>query len=397
MKEGYLGYNQPFIYLTHSGAFVMENCILTNNNTKYTYNGACVYAELFIIGKALFRNNIFAYNHAKRNGGAVFIWECNDIQFFNNTIVYNIADDSGGAFTIWICASCEIENNIIAYNSSELGGGIYIDADNYPLTINYNDFWQNDGGDLAGDIYNIGNFNIFLDPLFVQGPLGEYYLSHIEAGQNANSPCIDKGNPYRWYDGSTRTDGVPDQFPIDIGYHYPLLDLTPTFPPHPTFTPTPTPTFTPSPFPTPIPFYTSTPTVTPLITSTPTPTPTPILGIKLSIPQNIFHPGDTFYLSAFIFNFSNIIFRNVNIFVFLDIGTGEYWFAPSWSHFPPDFDYYHTDLIPGSDDFYVIEPITIPDNIDSFYNLIFWAAITDYKITTIIGSFDSVSFSIINF
>jgi hypothetical protein len=70
-----------------------------------------------------------------------------------------------------------------------------------------------------------GDGNITDDPLFVSGPLGHYYLSCTEAGQAANSPCIDAG----WgkpadigIDGyTTRTDGAPDTGSTDIGCHYP--------------------------------------------------------------------------------------------------------------------------------------------------------------------------------
>ena len=38
-----------------------------------------------------------------------------------------------------------------------------------------------------------GPGNIMADPLFVSGPLGNEYLSHIAAGQQYDSPCIDGG------------------------------------------------------------------------------------------------------------------------------------------------------------------------------------------------------------
>jgi len=72
--------------------------------------------------------------------------------------------------------------------------------------------------------------NIHLDPNFILG----YYLSLVEAGQDYNSPCFDKGlgtaeslglNTY-----TTRTDGVFDSSIVDLGYHYrfavPQFDIT---------------------------------------------------------------------------------------------------------------------------------------------------------------------------
>jgi hypothetical protein len=71
-----------------------------------------------------------------------------------------------------------------------------------------------------------GEGNISDDPLFVKGPLGDYYLSCRAAGQAADSPCIDAGSGTAESLGldqlTTRTDGVLDAGIVDMGYHYPL-------------------------------------------------------------------------------------------------------------------------------------------------------------------------------
>lgn len=72
-----------------------------------------------------------------------------------------------------------------------------------------------------------GEGNISDDPLFISGPLGDYYLSCREAGQAADSPCIDAGSGTAESRGleklTTRTDQVTDAGIVDMGYHYPLL------------------------------------------------------------------------------------------------------------------------------------------------------------------------------
>ncbi|MCD6326258.1 DUF1565 domain-containing protein, partial [bacterium] len=64
-------------------------------------------------------------------------------------------------------------------------------------------------------------------PLLVSGPLGDCYLSNEESGQWVSSPCIDIGpigsGDWPPEGSTTRTDGVPDQLPYDIGYHYPSV------------------------------------------------------------------------------------------------------------------------------------------------------------------------------
>jgi len=69
-----------------------------------------------------------------------------------------------------------------------------------------------------------GRGNFVADPMFTPGPLGDYYLSAIDAGQDADSPCIDAGSTSASIAGvsnlTTRTDGVFDTGVADIGYHY---------------------------------------------------------------------------------------------------------------------------------------------------------------------------------
>lgn len=92
------------------------------------------------------------------------------------------------------------------------------------FTITYSDV-------LGGDP---GTGNIDADPLFTSGPEGGYYLSNIEAGQPLTSPCLDTGGNLSetvcyTIDGevtcldslATRSDGVPDSWIVDMGFHYP--------------------------------------------------------------------------------------------------------------------------------------------------------------------------------
>jgi hypothetical protein len=99
--------------------------------------------------------------------------------------------------------------------------------------------WANNGQQIVGDLiaaYSAiqggypGTGNIDADPLFVTGPAGDYYLSQIAAGQSQQSPCVNAGDPASpMIDGTTRTDGVPDEGIVDMGYHY----LAFNFPPPP--------------------------------------------------------------------------------------------------------------------------------------------------------------------
>ncbi|GAF97252.1 unnamed protein product, partial [marine sediment metagenome] len=67
--------------------------------------------------------------------------------------------------------------------------------------------------------------NIFADPLFVTGPLGDYYLSQFAGGQISQSLCVNNGTnnaPALSPNGyTTSTLNTPESSPVDMGYHYP--------------------------------------------------------------------------------------------------------------------------------------------------------------------------------
>jgi parallel beta-helix repeat protein len=91
--------------------------------------------------------------------------------------------------------------------------------------------------DPYGPFTPIGLHDIIADPLLVNpagadGILGgagaaddDFHLSQIAAGQRSTSPAVDAGGIDVVNAGlsgtTTRTDGVPDSGPVDLGYHYP--------------------------------------------------------------------------------------------------------------------------------------------------------------------------------
>ncbi len=123
-----------------------------------------------------------------------------------------------------------------------------------------------DHNDVHGNIVDYdgvspGPSDISEDPLFAEGPRSAYYLSHLAAGQQQDSPCIDAG-PAEWdIEGTTRTDHVADQGIPDCGWHCN------------TAIPTSIPTVTPT---------SATPSRTPTPTETPTPTGPPVTMTPVS-------------------------------------------------------------------------------------------------------------------
>jgi len=144
----------------------------------------------------------------------------------------NSSQYGGGLYS----CSKTIGNCTISGNSANRGGGLaYYDGRIFNCVI-----WGNDApvdpelSDCDTVVVNYscvrgwtgsGIGNTLDDPLFVMGPLGDYYLSCIGAGQNADSPCIDAGIGASANQGldelTTRTDGITDTGVVDMGYHYP--------------------------------------------------------------------------------------------------------------------------------------------------------------------------------
>jgi uncharacterized protein (TIGR02145 family) len=174
--------------------------------------------------------------HAKSNGGGIY--GCTQI---DNNIVYSnscSANASGG-----IVAYSEsqgggimngtMQNNTVLSNSISASGNGTITKEGsgvYGGTVKNSIVYSNNVNPQVSSstvTYSCiqggysGTGNISSDPLFVTGPDGNYYLSQLAAGQSQQSPCVDAGDPTTpLFQGTTRTDLLPDLGIIDMGYHY---------------------------------------------------------------------------------------------------------------------------------------------------------------------------------
>lgn len=177
---------------------------------------------------------------------------------------------------------------------------------------------------------------------------------------------------------------TPTRTPTNTPTITPTRTNTPTRTPTrtPTSTPTITPTITPTRTPTLIPTVTPTRTPTDIPTITPTPKPTG-LGVTLEMPDSIFYPGSDFYLTGSVYCWEGCD-RSVKYFVILDVGGGQYFFAPSWRR---SLDYRSLELSIGSTEYILIPAFIWPSGVGSASGLIFWAALTDESISEILGSY----------
>ncbi|MBN1593657.1 MAG: formylglycine-generating enzyme family protein [Candidatus Coatesbacteria bacterium] len=130
----------------------------------------------------------------------------------NCTVSNNSAGrDGGGIWSNW----CFISNSVIWGNEASGEEPTYI-HDPFHQGIDHSciEHWTPEGEGC-----------ISTDPFFAAGPLGDYYLSCREAGQDEDSPCIDAGaSEAGMARRTTRTDHIPDTGMIDMGYRYSLSE-----------------------------------------------------------------------------------------------------------------------------------------------------------------------------
>jgi nitrous oxidase accessory protein NosD len=290
-------------------------------------------------------------NNTAGYGGGIFVTE-SDPRVLNNTLYRNTGDSFGGGM-FYLSASGEVINNCIV--SQLEGEGIYIYEDAITPVLYHNNIWGNSGGNYGGAAYpGLGDINA--NPHFVPGPNGDFYLSNVQAGQEQHSMCIDNG----YYDAdeigldeyTTRTDHHADMLKSDIGFHYGY---------EPMYTPTPT----------------------------ATPTPECIYDSRIVLNQEVYYPGDRFYLYLRLLNTCGEMIY-VDQIIMLDV-LGEYWFWPGWTE---QFDYQPVKM-PTYMEVLPILDFIWPEIEGSMFDLWFWSAAfeTDHiDIDHLVGDIISVKF-----
>jgi len=153
----------------------------------------------------------------------------------------------------------------------------------------------------------------------------------------------------------------------------------------------------PEPTATPTPDFLETPII--VITETPVPstTPTPIQpsgitplpnvdpSVALVMPDHYFTPGELCWLHAFVSNPGDPIYDS-NLVVVLDIGTDDYWFWPSWVHYPTAIDYQPIRVLnPGETGLAILPAFAFPHIEGQADSWRFVAVLMDESMTAPLG------------
>ncbi len=207
------------------GEAVADNCVVVGNSVHHSQNkgGGVIVGRMGRVS-----NSVITQNRSSRGGG-VYTWVGGEL--FNCLIAGNWSNGirAKGDETSFSARNCTVTGN--------LGYGV-ANTETCVATLENCVLW-NEGADeilvSADATVNIrysdvrggavGDGNIDVDPGFVRGPIGLFYLSQLAAGQAIDSQCVDAGDGLAETLGldthTTRVDEVGDAGAVDIGYHYP--------------------------------------------------------------------------------------------------------------------------------------------------------------------------------
>lgn len=211
--------------LTDIDYIVIDGFEITNQIDCDSYQGA-----IWLVGDS---DNVTISNNRVHDAGrdAITIRDTNDNALIENNLIYNIEDD---CVTPSGSGSHVLRNNTVYNCGTATGAAGYASEGGHASNLFENNiFWMNaviENTGLGTLNYNDhetsvlpGTGNISSDPLFVNAAAADFHLSHVAAGQGADSPAINAGSTTAAALGldtkTTRTDSIDDAGIVDLGFH----------------------------------------------------------------------------------------------------------------------------------------------------------------------------------
>ncbi len=357
--EDNMGSSGGAIYCHNFASAIVTSCFFTGNIA--TSNGGAIYCHN---EAATTITDCFFVENLGLVGGALYCHSNATSEITNCIFADNIAD-KGGAFYYHTNAMSHITNCTITGNTAITDGGALSLNSDSASEITSSIIWDNEPDQISGDEASIivnyscieggfeGESNISLDPAFVMGPLGKYYLSQSAAGHGQNSPCVDAGHDlaelicFESKDGdecldqrTTRSDAYPDEEIVDMGFHYPAS------------------------------------------------TECEELGVRIYMPLTHYTYGDECYVDIYFCNPDATAYADTPVFMILDV-YGALFFAPT---FTADIDFYTEDIALGESSMEIIPHFSWPRIDGSASNIFWYAGMTNATMTELMGEFDMFGF-----
>ncbi len=197
------------LYVTgaHTSTLVIGEFVISGGNVTGDGGGIYIAAPL----SPTIRNVVLYGNSATGNGGGLASVGGNP-RLYNNTVVYNTAGNGGGLY--FAAGQPVVSNTIVASNTLR---GIYAASGVATPTLDYNDVWNNNGGNYGGSAVP-GAHSISEDPRLE----GVYRL-------RVDSPCLHAGQVgVGWdFEGDARPLGRAADIGADERALYPDLLFMP--------------------------------------------------------------------------------------------------------------------------------------------------------------------------
>ncbi len=151
-------------------------------------------------GTLLVQNN-FIYRNSASDGGAIYISD-GSATIQHDSLYNNVASTAGGG--IFVAGGATNIFNTIVF--SHTGAGIYRSGGT--VSHDYNDVYQNSGGDYVG--LSAASHSLAADPLLMDADSGDLHLT-------LDSPVADQGDPASPVETDIDGDGRPVNQGFDIG------------------------------------------------------------------------------------------------------------------------------------------------------------------------------------
>ncbi len=183
------------------GIYNSSGTLVVSATQVYSNTAAQRGGALASAGGTLLAQNDFIYGNSAGDGGAIYVGGgLATIQF--DSLYHNAASGVGGG--ILVTGGTTYINNTIVF--SHTGAGIYRSGGT--VSHDYNDVYQNSGGDYVG--LGAASHDLATDPLFVNAPGGNLHL-------DLNSPGVDRGDPASTLGADIDGDDRPVNQGFDIG------------------------------------------------------------------------------------------------------------------------------------------------------------------------------------